>query len=149
MLLHRSRWWKKSVLKNANIDWIPFREIIKGDQAYQIQTGPSSKPTPILIDFSYCPPPNVTTYTLVVQVVAADTKSAMSLYICTPDKLPCSVSNSDRSRQDPAGVAVATVVLPTTTAQYKFLESAVYGVGEFEGVNTFYFVVSTTPTNNG
>jgi len=128
--------------------WISMREIIKGDQSYQVLTGPSQKPTPILVDFSFCPPPDITSYTLVVQVVAADTKSAMSLYICLPDKLPCSVANSEQSRQDPAGIAVATVVLPTTTAQYKFLEAAVYGVGEYNSNNTFYFVVSTTKTNN-
>jgi len=127
--------------------YIAYREIIKGDMRYTVGTGPSSKPLPTLIDFSYCPPPNTVTYTLIVQVVAADTKSAMSLYICTPDKLPCSASNSARERQDPAGIAVATVILPTTTRQFTFLEAAVYGVGAYEGINTFYFVVSTTPTN--
>jgi len=129
---------------NQVATWTSYREIIKGERTYQIQTGPSSKPIPLLIDFSYCPPPDVTSYTLVVQVVAADTKSPMSLYICLPDKLPCSAVNSDQSRQDPAGIAVATVMLPTNTAQYKFLEAAVYGVGEFNSMNTFYFVVSTT-----
>jgi hypothetical protein len=129
--------------KNTVATWIPFREIIKGSRTYSVGTGPSNKPEPILIDFSYCPPPNVTTYTLVVQTVAADTKSAMSLYICLPNALPCSAANSDQSRQDPAGTAVATVLLPTTTAQYTFLEAAIYGVGEFEGINTFYFVVSS------
>jgi len=139
---------KVDTTPNATATWVALREIIKGDQAYQVMTGPSQKPVPILIDFSFCPPPDISTYTLVVQVVAADTKSAMSLYICLPDKLPCSVANSDQARQDPAGIAVATVVLPTNTAQYKFLEAAVYGVGEFASLNTFYFVVSTTKTNN-
>jgi len=133
---------------NSNANWIAYREIIKGEQLYQVLTGPSQKPTPLLIDFSFCPPPNVTTYTLVVQVVAADTKSAMSLFLCLPDKLPCSSVNSDPTRQDPAGIAVATVVLTTTTAYYKFLEAAVYGVGEYDSLNTFYFIVSTTLTNN-
>jgi len=133
---------------NSNAVWISYREIIKGEQLYVVLTGPSQKPTPILIDFSFCPPPNVTSYTLVVQVVAANTKSAMSLFICLPDKLPCSSANSDPARQDPAGIAVATVVLSTTNGLYKFIEAAVYGVGEYNNNNTFYFIVSSTLTNN-
>jgi len=127
----------------TNINWTPFREIIKGDKKYTVATGPSSKPEPVLIDFSFCPPPNVTIYTLVVQTVAADVKSAMSLYICTDKQLPCSAANSDRDHQDPAGTAVATVLLYTTSTEFSFLEAAVYGVGEFEGINTFFFVVSS------
>jgi len=130
----------------AAVDFTQFREIISASKLFQVHTGPSDKPVPLLIDFSYCPG-DQKTYTLVVSTVAADSESATSLYICLPDELPCTAATADRSRMDPAGLAVSTVALSTSTAEYSYLEAAVYGVGSYNGMNNFYFVVSATQTN--
>jgi len=115
-----------------------LQEIINTGVKYSVTTLDT-----VLIDFAYCPPPDSNQYTVIITALAADPTSAVSLYICTdPSQMPCTQGSAPRQNTDARGIALVTVSLGTTTAQFQQMQALIEGMGVYGETNTFVLAVN-------
>jgi len=122
----------------ATADPTPLKQFLNTLQVYQVMTQ-----SLVTINWAYCP--TSSTYSLIVAARATDLTSDLALYVCLPTETPCGPATASRSRSDPTGAAVASVLLSTTTKEYQTLQAAVVGWGNFGQMNNFVFVVGPPP----
>jgi hypothetical protein len=129
---------QRKIKATTTIDWIWMDQIISTAKQYSVLTAST-----MTFNMSYCPSSSPTN-SLTFQVTSTDEASAFALYVCIQaSEFPCTPQSAQRQNSDARGIALVTVALETSSAQFTKLQATVVGWGQYTHQNNFLFSVNT------